>query len=93
LKVNRAYKVEIDPNNVQRTVLLRHAGAARWAYNWGLGRKIGAYKATGKSPSAIDLQRELNALKKTDKAFGGCPWMYEVSKCAPQLRSAQADRG
>src|SRR5258706_16369752 len=52
---------------------------ARYAYNWGLARKQEAYKATGKSPSAIDLHRELNALKKTE-----LPWMYAVSKCAPQ---------
>jgi putative transposase len=58
---------------------VQHAGAARYAYNWGLARKQEAYKATGKSPSAIDLHRELNALKKTE-----LPWMYEVSKCAPQ---------
>ncbi len=57
----------------------KHAGAARWAYNWGLQQKQEAYRATGKSPSAIELHRELNALKQTDM-----PWMYAVSKCAPQ---------
>ncbi|HAI22064.1 MAG TPA: hypothetical protein DCM14_09270 [Clostridiales bacterium UBA8153] len=35
MKVLRAYQTELDPNHVQRTALLRHAGAARWAYNWG----------------------------------------------------------
>ena len=49
------------------------------AYNWGLARKIEAYQAGQKVPTAIDLHRELNALKKTELA-----WMYEVSKCAPQ---------
>ncbi len=52
---------------------------AWFAYNWGLAIKQERYKATGKSPSAIDLHRELNALKKTELA-----WMYQVSKCAPQ---------
>jgi putative transposase len=45
----------------------------------GLARKQEAYTATGKIPSAIDLHRELNALKQT-----ALPWMYQVSKCAPQ---------
>jgi len=45
LKINRAYRVELDPNNVQRTTLLRHAGCARWAYNWGLRRKVAEYEA------------------------------------------------
>jgi putative transposase len=77
--VTRAYKAELDLNNVQVTACKRHAGAARYAYNWGLARKQEAYTATGKSPSAIDLHRELNALKKT-----ALPWLYQVSKCAPQ---------
>jgi putative transposase len=77
--VSRAYKTELDLNDRQETACKRHAGAARYAYNWGLARKQEAYKTTGKCPSAIDLHRELNALKKSE-----LPWMYEVSKCAPQ---------
>jgi putative transposase len=79
VNVTRAYKTELDLNDQQVTACNQHAGAARFAYNWGLKRKQEAYKATRRSPSAIDLHRELNALKKTD-----LPWMYEVSKCAPQ---------
>ena len=88
----RAYKTELDPNDVQRTSLFRHAGAARWAFNFGLKRKQEAYAAwvaggkQGKhsTPSAIDLHRELNLLKQKSPEDGGVPWMYEVSKCAPQ---------
>jgi putative transposase len=75
----RAYKTELNPNNKQRTLLLKHAGAARWAYNWGLAKKIEEYQSTGNSPSAIDLHKQLNLLKKTEIS-----WMYEVSKMAPQ---------
>src|SRR5262249_53008438 len=85
--IQRAYKTELDLNDQQVTACRKHAGAARWAYNWGLARKQDAYKATGRSPSAVDLHRELNALKRTE-----VPWMYEVSKCAPQeaLRNLDA---
>src|SRR5258708_22735380 len=83
-KILRAYKTELDPNNALRTLLLKHAGARRWAYNWALRRKIEDYEKTGKSPHAPALHRELNRLKKTDLAEGGVPWMYEVSTCAPQ---------
>jgi putative transposase len=79
MRVTRAYKTELDLNDQQVTACTRHAGAARYAYNWGLARKQEAYTATGRSPSAIDLHRELNARKQTD-----LPWMYQVSKCAPQ---------
>jgi hypothetical protein len=77
--IQHAYKTELDLTNEQTTACRKHAGAARWAYNWGLARKQEAYRATGKSPSAIARHRELNALKQTD-----VPWMYETSKCAPQ---------
>lgn len=88
----RAYKTELDPNDKQVTLMLKHAGAARWAYNWGLRRKIESYKVTKKSLSAIDLHSELNALKKLPAGEGGVPWMYEVSKCAPQEALRNLDR-
>jgi len=90
MRVLRAYKTELDLTNQQITACKQHAGAARYAYNWGLRRKQEAYKATGKTPTAIDLHRELNLLKKTD-----LPWMYKVSKCAPQeaLRNLDAAFG
>jgi putative transposase len=77
--VQRAYQTELDLNDRQVTACRRHAGAARWAYNWGLRVKQERYRTTKKSPTAIELHRELNALKKTE-----IPWMYSVSKCAPQ---------
>src|SRR5215469_10957681 len=75
----RAYKTELDLSDRQVTACKQHAGAARWAYNWGLRVKQERYQATKRSPTAIELHRELNALKKT-----AVPWMYQVSKCAPQ---------
>ncbi|MBN1886698.1 MAG: transposase [Thermoflexales bacterium] len=85
--VLRAYKTELDLNHGQRTALARHAGAARYAYNWGLARKIEAHEAGQRLPSAIDLHRALNELKK-----GELGWMYEVSKCAPQEALRDLDK-
>nr|WP_216368949.1 RNA-guided endonuclease TnpB family protein [Dictyobacter arantiisoli] len=75
----RGYKTELDLNNAQRTLCLKHAGAARYSYNWGLKRYQEEYQAGRKAPSAISLHKELNVLKQTE-----LPWMYQVSKCAPQ---------
>jgi len=83
----RAYKTELDLNNKQRTLCAKHAGTARFAYNWGLARKIETFKSEQTVPTAINLHRELNALKKTD-----FPWMYEVSKCAPQESLRNLDK-
>jgi len=79
--IQRAYKTQLDPNKVQITRLLKHAGCARFAYNWGLGQ----VKA-GEKPNAMALHRTLNAIKTTD-----FPWMYDCSKASPQeaLRDLQ----
>jgi putative transposase len=75
----RGYKTELDLTNEQVTACLNHAGCARKAYNWGLARKEEARAKGEPMPNARQLHRELNALKAS--AF---PYMYEVSKCAPQ---------
>ena len=88
-----ALKVEVQPTPKQVQVLRQHAGAGRWAYNWGLGK----YKAAHKEwveldrpkgwkgwPTPISLHRDLNVLKRVALEDGGVPWMYDSSKCAPQ---------
>ncbi|PDO10802.1 MAG: transposase [Candidatus Reconcilbacillus cellulovorans] len=87
MTTNRAYRYELDPNVQQRILLAKHAGAARFAYNWGLARRMELYRQTGKGTNAMEQHRELNRLKKTQ-----FPWMYEVSKCAPQEALRDLDR-
>ncbi len=52
-----------------------------------MAKKSEADKAGQKVPPAIDLQRALNKLKKTD-----FPWMYSVSKCPPQEALRHVDK-
>lgn len=80
------FKTELNLNNTLRTVLAKHAGTARHAYNWGvrLTQNILAYNKANpesklKFPSGIDLHKLLVAMVKPEN-----PWYYEVSKCAPQ---------
>jgi putative transposase len=87
VKLLRAFKTQLDLNNKQKTACRQHAGAARFAYNWGLARKKAAMERKEKLPSAMTLHRELNALKKSELA-----WMYDVSKCAPQEALRDLDR-
>lgn len=80
--IYRAYRYELDPNNRQRTHMAKHAGCARFTFNWGLEERIKKYRTkTGKErfTNSIEQHRELNRLK-----LSKFPWMYEVSKCAPQ---------
>jgi transposase len=75
MKITRGYKTELDPTVNQRILLRQCAGTARFSYNYGLARKQEVYKATGKTISAIDLQKELTVRKHAD-----LPWLRGVSK-------------
>jgi putative transposase len=85
------FKTELDLNNEQRSLLAKHAGTARHAWNWGLWltQNILDHNETNpderlKFPSAIDLHKLLIAMVKPEN-----PWYYEVSKCAPQYALKQ----
>ena len=80
------FKTELHPTNQQKTLLAKHAGVARHAYNWGLWltRNILDHNSNNpdsklKFPTAIDLHKLLVAMVKPNNY-----WYYEVSKCAPQ---------
>ena len=75
----QSIKTKLKVNNKQKTILAKHAGVARHAYNWGLATCISEYEATKKRPTAITLHKRLVAEVKSEN-----PWYYEVSKCAPQ---------
>ncbi len=82
MMIRKAYRYELDPNNVQKTALLQHAGVARFTYNWGLDQRIKLYKDNQGNDRFTDPMKQhklLTSLKKTQ-----FPWMYECSKCAPQ---------
>jgi len=80
MKRQRAYRYELDPKNTTRSLLFKHAGAARFAYNWSLARRIARFEANEgkeKFTNAVAEHKALVKAKQTD-----FPWMYEVSKCA-----------
>ena len=87
MKINKAYRYELKPNVQQRMLLAKHAGAARFTFNWGLQKRIDLYNQEKKSTNAIEQHRQLNSLKAAE-----FPWMYELSKCAPQEALRDLDK-
>ena len=79
MQVRQAFRFELDPNPKTRVALVKHIGAARFAYNWGLARLREALEQGRLLPSAIQLHMEWNRWKREN-----APWWVEVSKCAPQ---------
>jgi putative transposase len=73
----------------QERKLRSHAGAARFAWNWGLAKCQERYAAEGKWYSAMDLHLLWNAAKRADP---GLEWWAENSKCVYQEAFRDLDR-
>ncbi|HEX9541187.1 MAG TPA: helix-turn-helix domain-containing protein, partial [Streptosporangiaceae bacterium] len=89
MRVIQAYRFALDPSAAQERALRSHAGAARFAWNWGLAKCRERYAAERKWYSAVDLHRLWNAQKKADPALA---WWAENSKCAYQEAFRDLDR-
>jgi putative transposase len=87
--VKRAYRFALAPSPAQERMLRSHAGAARFAWNWGLARCRERYAAERKWYSAAELHKLWNAEKK---ASPGLEWWAENSKCAYQEAFRNLDR-
>ncbi|HEX5299664.1 MAG TPA: helix-turn-helix domain-containing protein [Streptosporangiaceae bacterium] len=89
MKVIQAYRFALDPTPAQERALRSHAGAARFAWNWGLAKVKERYEAEGTWYSAMDLHKLWNAEKKSDPALA---WWEENSKCVYQEAFRNLDR-
>lgn len=70
----KGFKVRLNPNNKQLTMLFKSAGTARFIYNWTLEKQQENYEQGGKFISDRDLRKEITILKKTE-----LKWLEEVS--------------
>jgi putative transposase len=89
VKAIQAYRFALDPAPVQERALRSHAGASRFAWNWGLAKCIERYEAEGKWYSGAELHKLWNAEKKVDPSL---TWWAENSKCAYQESFRNLDR-
>ena len=87
--VLQAYRFALDPTAAQERALRSHAGAARFAWNWGLAKCNERYDAERRWYSAVELHRLWNQVKKADPALS---WWAQNSKCAYQEAFRDLDR-
>lgn len=76
----KTYRIQLKPNNKQNTLLKKCADAARWAYNFALGRQLENYKNGGKFIPEGDLKKEITRLKKQVEYA----WLNDVSAQIPK---------
>ena len=60
----RSIKVQLKPNNKQKSLLFQSAGTARFAYNWAIAKQEENHKNGGKFLDDGALRKELTMLKK-----------------------------
>jgi len=101
VKVQKAHKILLDVSPETEWLFVSWCGAARWSYNYGLGRKKETFEETGKSLGSYALMKEVVALKKTDecamkevvalKKTDECAWLNDVPKSVPRMALLQLE--
>ncbi len=89
MKTVQAYRFALDLTPRQERACRSHAGAARFAWNWGLAKCKERYQAGGGWCSGAELHKLWNAQKKADPTLA---WWVENSKCAYQEAFRDLDR-
>ena len=72
-----AHRIQLMPNNKQRTYFRKAIGCCRLAYNWGLEEWKRRYKEGERGITGRKLLNTFNSIRK--KEF---PFTYEITKCA-----------
>lgn len=83
--ISIAHKIELVPNNKQKTYFHKAFGCYRLAYNWGILEWKRRYEA-GERCSAISINNAFNAIKGEQY-----PFVYEVTKyaCSQAFRNLE----
>ena len=73
----KAYKYRIYPNNMQKEIIAKTFGCARFVYNYMLQYKENNYRAGGNPLSKVDCNNYVNRILKKEYE-----WLKEVDKYA-----------
>jgi putative transposase len=90
--VTQAYRFELDPNDKCRSALASHAGAARFAYNWGLGL-VGNHLAARRALVVVAIRSGAtrgDAEEWADGLLGPLPWTLAALRRAWNQAKAEA---
>ncbi len=72
-----AHRIQLMPNNKQKTCFRKAIGCCRFAYNWGLAEWKRRYKEGERGLTGRKIRDSFNAIR--GEQF---PWTYEVTKYA-----------
>ncbi len=89
-KLKRAYKIEINPTDEQKSKIHRTIGVSRFVYNFYIARNKEIYKKEGKFVSGMDFSKWLNNeyIPKNQEV----KWIKEVSSKATKQAIMNGDK-
>ena len=85
--VHQAYRFDLDPNDHGRAALASHAGAARFAYNWGLDLVIN-HLAARRALVVLAIRSDASRVEAeawADDLLGRLPWTLPALRQASDL--------
>ena len=71
----KSIRVQLLPNNKQKTKLFQFSGAARYAYNWALNKQMDNFREGHKILTDNDLRKDFTILRHSE----GNEWLQDVS--------------
>ena len=84
----KTYKYKLNPTCKQQNHLNHAFGCCRFIYNWGLNKKVQAYKANKQTIGYVELAHELTLLKQD----GEHDWLKEVNNTSLQQSLRNLDK-
>lgn len=63
----RRRRVRLKPTKEQEQMFIKSCGVMRWAYNYGLQRKIEEYQKNKSNYSRVLIRKEIQNLRKTEE--------------------------
>ena len=89
-KLKRAYKIEINPTDEQKSKIHRTIGVSRFVYNFYIARNKEIYKKEGKFVSGMDFSKWLNNEYIPNNK--DMKWIKEVSSKATKQAIMNGDK-
>ena len=71
----KSIRVQLLPNNKQRTKLFQFAGAARYAYNWALDKQMDNFREGRKLQTDHELRKAFTLLRHSEEN----EWLLDIS--------------
>jgi putative transposase len=87
MKINKAFKFRIYPNDQQKQFLAQSFGCARFVYNWFLRQRIDYYAENGKGLIYLDNASALTQLKKLPEF----EWLNDINSQSLQAALRNLD--